>query len=71
MKGVGKYTANLLLIFDNGQRDVPLESTITFWVFPWKAIIAIVLFILVAFLVLKWIIKRYINREIQKRLKTS
>lgn len=32
----GKYTANLLLIYDDGERDVPIEATISFWVLPWK-----------------------------------
>ncbi|MDL2363063.1 MAG: hypothetical protein QFB86_01625 [Patescibacteria group bacterium] len=32
----GKYTAKLLVAYDDGQRDVPLESTVTFWVIPWK-----------------------------------
>lgn len=35
---IGKYTANLLLVYDNGERDVPLEASITFWVIPWKLI---------------------------------
>jgi hypothetical protein len=33
---IGKYTANLLLVYDNGERDVPLEASISFWVIPWK-----------------------------------
>lgn len=35
----GKYTANLLLVYDNGQRDVPIESVLTFWVIPWKILL--------------------------------
>lgn len=33
---IGKYTANLLLVYDNGERDVPLESSVSFWVVPWR-----------------------------------
>ena len=33
---IGRYTANLLAVFDNGQRDVPLSATVSFWVIPWK-----------------------------------
>lgn len=32
----GKYTAHLLMVYDNGDRDVPVESTLTFWVVPWR-----------------------------------
>lgn len=47
----GKYTANLLMVFDNDERDVTLESTTTFWVIPYKllggALLGIVLLLLV------------------------
>ncbi len=33
---IGKYTAHLLMVYDNGQRDIPLEARLTFWVLPWK-----------------------------------
>ena len=33
---IGKYTANILMVYDNGERDVPLEATVSFWVIPWK-----------------------------------
>ncbi len=32
----GKYTAHLLMVYDNGERDVPVESTLSFWVIPWR-----------------------------------
>lgn len=35
----GKYTAKLLIAYDDGSHDVPLESTLTFWVIPWKLLI--------------------------------
>ncbi|HWB38848.1 MAG TPA: hypothetical protein VG604_01250 [Candidatus Saccharimonadales bacterium] len=33
---IGHYTAKLLVVYDNGKTDVPLESTLSFWVLPWK-----------------------------------
>jgi hypothetical protein len=33
---IGKYKANVLMIYDNGERDVPMEASISFWVIPWK-----------------------------------
>lgn len=36
---IGKYTAQLVMSYDDGNRDVPLEATLTFWVIPWRIII--------------------------------
>jgi hypothetical protein len=38
----GHYTAHLVLAYDNGQRDVPLEATVKFWVIPWRIIIGFI-----------------------------
>jgi hypothetical protein len=38
----GHYTANLLAAYDNGQRDVPLEASVSFWVVPWRIIAFVV-----------------------------
>lgn len=66
---MGKYTANLLLVFDNGKRDVPLEATTTFWVFPWKALILIGISLIVIILLIRFLLRFYINREIRRRIK--
>lgn len=34
----GKYKATLLLAYDDGERDVPIEAVLTFWVIPWRII---------------------------------
>jgi hypothetical protein len=34
----GKYTANMLLVYDDGQRDIPIEGELTFWVIPWRLV---------------------------------
>jgi hypothetical protein len=34
----GKYTAKLLLVYDDGKKDVPVEATVEFWVMPWRLI---------------------------------
>ncbi len=44
---IGKYTAKVVLIYDDGERDVPIESTVTFWVLPWKIIIGFVLLLVI------------------------
>lgn len=39
---IGKYTAHLLLVYDNGERDVPIESFVSFWVIPWRITLAFI-----------------------------
>ena len=35
----GRYTAKLLMIYDDGTHDVPLEGEVSFWVIPWRIIV--------------------------------
>jgi hypothetical protein len=42
----GKYTAKLFAVYDDGQRDVPIESEVTFWVIPWRALLVMLLIVL-------------------------
>jgi hypothetical protein len=35
----GKYTAKLLLIYDDGTRDIPIEGVVSFWVVPWRILV--------------------------------
>lgn len=47
---IGKYDAHLLLAYDNGERDVPIEATVSFWVIPWKFLgVGLVVLMLVLF----------------------
>ena len=50
---IGKYTANLLLVYDDGTRDQTLEGTTTFWVFPYKLIAFIILIVIGAILLIR------------------
>ncbi len=43
---IGHYTAKLIAVYNDGARDVPIERTTTFWVFPWR--IALVALVVVA-----------------------
>jgi len=42
----GHYTAHLVLVYDNGQRDVPMEAYVSFWVVPWR-VLGILLLVLI------------------------
>jgi hypothetical protein len=60
----GHYTAHLVMVYDNGQRDIPMEATVSFWVIPWRligSIIALIALIaaLVAYIV---ILRRRLKR---------
>ena len=61
----GKYTAKLVLVYDDGERDVPLEGEVTFWVMPWRLIIMLIinLAIIVGFFCLLW----YVFRQKRKK----
>jgi hypothetical protein len=37
---VGMYTAKLIFVYDDGQRDVPVEKEVLFWVIPWRLLLA-------------------------------
>ena len=63
----GKYTANLIMVYDNGERDVPIEGSVAFWVIPWKVIVGGIIFIVVILIIARWALRRYINREVRKR----
>jgi hypothetical protein len=46
----GKYTAKLVMVYDDGARDVSLEAEVSFWVMPWRVIGASVVILLFAFI---------------------
>ena len=58
----GKYTAKMLLIYDDGKKDVPIEAEVSFWVIPWRLIIfgiAIPLIpALLVYFLMKWRMKK-------------
>lgn len=33
---IGKFTAKAIVVYNDGQRDIPVEAVVTFWVLPWK-----------------------------------
>ncbi len=63
---IGRYDANLLLVFDNGTRDVPLEANLSFWVFPYKIVGGILIVIIAFILLIRFLLRRYIRRQIKR-----
>lgn len=39
---IGRYNAKLLMVYDNGKQDVPIEATLNFWVIPWKILLVVI-----------------------------
>ena len=60
----GKYTASLLVAYDNGKQDVPVEATLSFWVVPWRLIFLIIAIPLIPSLLVYFIMKRRINKKL-------
>jgi hypothetical protein len=63
---IGKYSAYVLLSYDDGQRDVPIDATITFWVFPYTAVIVILVTIVLFISLIVYVFKSQVRKAAQK-----
>jgi hypothetical protein len=63
---IGPYDANLLMVYDDGQRDVTIEGSVKFWVIPYKLIGTILISLIAIFLLVRFLVRLYIKRELQK-----
>lgn len=62
----GPYEAKLLMVYDDGEKDVTLEAVTTFWVVPWKALIGLVVGIIVIIVALRFVLKWYVGQAVKK-----
>ena len=62
----GKYTAHLLMAYDDGKRDVPVESELTFWVIPWR-VLGVGLLVVVVLGAGLWMIGRGLWRSLRRK----
>lgn len=63
---IGRYTAKVVAIYNDGVRDVPIMGEVTFWVIPWRLLLgAFIVFLLIAAGL--WSILRMIFRPKRKR----
>lgn len=65
----GKYTANLIVVYDDGSRDVPLEASKSFWIIPWKSLVVVIIGVVILILGIRFIFRRMVNREVKRRSK--
>ncbi len=61
---LGKYTASMTLVYNDGQRDVPLDAEVSFWVIPWIPFL-IILVVLILVLVGLFALFRNVIRRIR------
>ncbi len=66
----GHYSAHLFMIYDNGQRDVPIEASLSFWVVPWRILGGLLLIVLLGMAGL-WAILRPLVRRLPKNKKRA
>jgi hypothetical protein len=38
---MGRYTAHLFAVYDDGHHDAPIEAEVSFWVIPWRLLLAL------------------------------
>jgi hypothetical protein len=62
----GKYYAKLVAVYNDGQRDVPVEALVSFWVIPWKYFVGLVIAVGIFLVGIVAIFKKPIN-SIRKR----
>lgn len=62
----GKYTAHLVMVYNDGNSDIPVEGKVSFWVIPWRIIGAVLLVALLLFAGLYTTIIRPLKNRIKK-----
>lgn len=58
----GKYIAKLVLVYFDGNRDIPIEGEVSFWVMPWRLAIGGLVLLLLALLGLKSTLQNFWNK---------
>jgi hypothetical protein len=63
----GKFTANMLLVYDDGQRDIPIEGKLEFYVIPWRILgvgsIVLLLVLIGLFSVIKPVLRKVFKKK--------
>ena len=63
---IGPYTASLLMVYDDGVRDVTLESKTTFWVFPYTIVGGLIVTLIVLGFLIKFMLNAYVKSQVKK-----
>jgi len=65
---IGRYTADLVAVYNNGLEDVPIQAQVSFWVIPWKILIVVAIVGLLLLFGL-WSLVRAIIRMVRRHSK--
>jgi len=65
---IGRYTAKLVAVYNDGARDVPIQSEVTFWVIPWKSISLLLVVLVALWYVGRWRNKRRTAKAVKRAL---
>jgi len=65
---IGRYTAKLIAVYSDGQHDIPIEGTVTFWVIPWRAILLFIAAATGLWLLGRWRNKRRTEKAVRRAL---
>lgn len=65
----GQYTAKVVVVYNDGTRDIPIMGEVTFWVIPWKAMLTVLAGIIIFILLLRFYIRRRTEKAVAKALK--
>ncbi len=66
----GRYTAHLVMSYDDGKRDIPLEAEVSFWVIPWRLILfTLIPLVAVALLIYNYLRLRRRYKKLQDKKK--
>lgn len=71
---IGRYTAKLVAVYDDGNgHDIPIEGEVSFWVFPWKILLGLLVVALLVLFGLYSLVKKIISiiRKISGKTKKS
>jgi hypothetical protein len=59
---LGKYTASMTLVYNDGKQDVPIEGEVSFWVIPWVPFVIILVILLLVLFALFMMIRAVVRR---------
>jgi hypothetical protein len=65
---IGKYTAQLVAVYNDGTYDVPIEGSVSFWVIPWLPIIVLVIILIALWYAAHWLGKRRTDKAVKRAL---
>lgn len=64
----GQYTAKLVAIYNDGQRDIPIEKEVTFWVVPYRTIALLIIVVIGLWLFLRYRGRKRTEKAVKKAL---